>query len=420
MPSHAQPREASVFVESTLAEVQSDWGSNGTPIFVIEPDVSGVDQVNLDNENIQPRRTAVKRYIRGLKSGSTLSTSIYMHAAGASAAEAAAAAATIQTTIMRAAIGGRDLGYAIGLAGGSASAPELDADPGYVAGDWVFAYDTSAGTGRFARIESIAAGPPVVATLLEDLAFTPDAGGADVLHAVIDMFVLEAALNDHDNADHITLGWKVQGEGSEDVYELRGCKPTLGDLAITAGEPVALPLAHKAVTWASTPSATTFGASSGLAPNVPGTGSSCSIRIATFGSPMAEIDVRGTLTFKPAIDHDQVMGPNGVEGVHGYVATGVGEAEVELIVEYDNAYDTDWDAETIKHMIVQIGNTPASAWGLYFPALEYKEKPKRVDEGGVTSHRIVFRCMEDTASVVGLTGTNISKRRSPFHLLIAA
>lgn len=418
MPSHsALPRTAAVFVESALAETQSDWDANATEIYVIEPNVESVGQALLDSANIVPRQTYKHRKIYGLKSDSTFTCSMYMHAKGTNAAEAAAATAAIQHTLLKACVGGMDLGYAEGLAGGTASAPTLASDPGIVAGDWGFFYDTSAGTGAFRRIESIST---VTLTLLEDVPFTPDGGGADVMHAVIDIYPNEDAIENHADANHITLGWKVQGRDTEDNYEIKGCKPTMGAIAITAGEPVMVELAHKMVDWVSTPAATTWtSAPSGEAPNVPGVGTTCSVRLGDFGGALAETAIRGTITFTPGIEHEQDKGPNGTEGVHGYSGV-IGDATLEIVVEYDADYDDEFDAKTLKHCMIQIGNTPTTAWGIYCPRLEYAEKPVRVDEGGLVSQRLMFRCLEDTASVSGLSADDIDKRRAPWHLLICA
>jgi len=418
MPSFsALPRTAAVFVEATLAETQTDWDGNATEIFVIEPNVESVAKTILDNANIVPRQTYKHRKIHGLKSDATYTCSIYQHAKGTNAAEAAAATASIQATLLKAAVGGLDLGFAEGIASGTAAAPVLESDPGIVAGDFGFFYDTSAGVGEFRRIESIAVD---TLTLLENLSFTPDAGGADVMHAVLDVYPNEDAIENHADGNHLTLGWKVQGRDTEDVFELRGCKPTMGSVAITAGEPVVIELAHKIVTWAQTPAATAFTtAPSGEAPNVPGVGSTCSVRLGTFGGALAEVAVRGTITFTPGIEHEQDKGPNGVEAIHGYSGT-IGDATLELTLEFADDYFDEFEALTLKHCMVQIGNTPTTAWGLYFPRLEYVAEPTRIDEGGMVSVKIMLRALEDTASVSGLTGDNIDKRRAPWHLLIAA
>lgn len=413
----ALPRTAAVFAESTLGETQSDWDGNATEIYVIEPNVEGVTQAILDNANIRPRQQAWHRKIHGLKSESEFTCGMYLHAKGTNAAEAAAATGTIQHTVLKAAVGGLDLGYAAGLAGGTASAPDVDADPGYVGGDFVWAKDATTGLVELVRIESIAT---TTLTLLGDLSFTPDVGGADTLHAAIDVYPNEDAVENKSDVNHVTLGWKVQGRDTEDVYELRGCKPTLGPIAITAGEPVQIELAHKAIEWAQTPTATTWtSAPSGEAPHVPGVGTTCTVKLANFGSALAAVEVRGTLTFTPGIEHERIMGPNGTEGVHGY--SGVfSDPTLELVLEYTDDYDDEFVAKQLKHCMIQVGNTSTTAWGLYFPRLEYMAKPVRVDEGGVTSVRVMLKCLEDTASVSGLSGDDIDKRRAPWHLLFCA
>jgi hypothetical protein len=418
MPASSLPRTAAVVVETSMGETQTDWDTNATEIYVIDPDVTGIQQAALDSANIIPRRLAPHRKIYGLKSESAFSCGMYLHAKGANAAEAAAATAAIQHTLIKACIGGLDLGWAQGFAGGTASAPTLEADPGYVGGDFGFAYDTSSGTGEFIRIESIAT---VTLTMLWNLGFTPDGGGADVLHAVIDCYPNGDALDNHADANHITLGWKVQGSDTEDVYELRGCKPALGEIGIAAGEPVQVSLEHSVIEWAaSTPAATAWSsAPSGEAPNVPGIGTTTTIKVGDFAGALATVKPRGTITFTPGITHKQDKGPGGQEGVNGHVAE-IEPATLEMMVEYDSDWDDDWEAKTLSHCLIQVGNTPTTAWGMYFPRLEMIEKPQRVDEGGLVSHRLIWRCLEDTASISGLSGDNIDKRRAPFHLLFAA
>lgn len=419
MPAHSSlPRTAACVAETALAEAQTDWDGDATELYVIEPNVEAVAQTLVENANIVPRQTYKHRMVKGLKSDATFSCSLYPTAKGTNAAAEAAATATIESTIMLAAVGGRDLGYAVGISGGVAATPEFDADPGYVAGDFGFFYDSSAGVGEFRRIESMAAGPPVAATLFEALSFTP-ADGDDV-HAVIDVYPNEDAIENHADANHKTLGWKVQGRDPEDAYELRGCKPTMGAVGIVAGEPTVIEFAHKVVTWAQTPAPTTWTSEpSGEAPHVPGVGATCSVRLGTFGGALAEVAARGTITLTPGIEHEHDKGPNGVEGVHGYSGT-IGDATLELVLEYDADYIDDFVSGTLKHCLIQVGDTPTTAWAIYCPRLEYSAEPARVDEAGMTSIRVTLRCLEDTASVSGLTGDDIDKRRAPWHLLFAA
>jgi hypothetical protein len=415
MPSHALPRQAKFAVEATFIE-EIDYSVAGTEIYVIEPDVSALDQQNIESENNRPRRTFVHDMIRSLKSGSEVPLGLYMTAAGATAAEAAQAVATPQSDIFKACLGGRNLGWSIGFSGGTAAAPEIDADPGYVVGDPIFAYDDSTGTGEFYIIEAIVG---TVLTLDRDLHFVPDP--ADVAHAVISIYLDEDALNDHDDVDHTTLGWLVQGEDTDDVYVIRGCKPSLEIEGITAGEPVKAAITNMVTDWAPAPAAVAFpGPVSGIAPNVPGTGCDTIFRIAAIGSPLADVDARGTITPNLGVSWEAVTGPNGCEGVHGYVATGVGEGGPQVSVEYERAYQDGWFAETKYHMLTQVGATPSDAWGIYWPQLEYRVAPKRVAESEVTTHALDFRAQENPGSVAGLTGNDINQRRSPVLIMIVA
>ena len=418
MTAHAMPREASFRVETALGdtETEADWPGNGTEIYVIEPDITGVERQVLENTNISEARLNPHQSILGLKSEAAYSHGIYLTAKGTSAADTAQATASGLMTILKSAVGGLDLGYRDGLSGGSAAAPEVDADSGtYVAGDWGFFYDDSAGTGEFGRIESKAA---LALTLFWSLGFTP--GASDVMYAVADVFPNEPALNNHDDADHTTLGWFVQGEHAEDAFELWGCKPALGDITVTAGEPVAPTLSYIVTSYENTPSKVTFNTTpSGVAPTVPGTGTTCTIKMGDLAGALASVDARGSLVFKNGITWAKVQGPNGLEGNHGYVCTGV-QALLELTVEYDNAYLTKFHAGTLQHVMIQVGNTPTTAWGIYIPRAEFFVEPKRDAEGDVTSSKLVLRCLKDTASVTGLSGNDIDKRKAPWHLLFTA
>jgi len=60
------------------------------------------------------------------------------------------------------------------------------------------------------------------------------------------------------------------------------------------------------------------------------------------------------------------------------------------------------------------------AWGVYYPQCEYSQEPARSDEGGLSSATLAFRARENQDSPGGLTGDNLEKFRSPFHILIVA
>ena len=417
--SHANPRQFAAFVESTFAETQSDWPSNGLQAYVIEPSVEGVEVAMLDSENISPRRMFVHDKIQGLKSGSTVSWGHYLTAKGTSAAEAAQATATTESTIYHAALGGRTLGWSIGLDGiGTVSAPGTNADPGFVPGDWGFFYDNSAATGEFGRIESATA---TAVTLLWDIGFTPD-DAADVLHAVIAVYPDEPAMNSHADSNAKTLGVLIQGEDVDDVYELRGVKPTMSIEGLTMGEPVKVSIEGMVTTYPDAmPAKQTFtGTPSGVAPGVVATGTASTVKLGDFGGALSGVDCRGTIEIDLGYGWEAVTGVCGTEGVKGHIGTGLGEGGVKLTVAIDDAFDVDLFAETKKHLLIQIGDQPTDAVAIYWPNLEFKEKPKRVDEGGTTSMTLVFRAKEDTASTSSNTGDDIQQRRAPVIILMAA
>jgi len=112
------------------------------------------------------------------------------------------------------------------------------------------------------------------------------------------------------------------------------------------------------------------------------------------------------------------MGPNGYEGVHGHVDN-LGETGMEVMVPFDDDYATQYRAQTEKHALIQVG-TSVGAWGVYLPQIEYSQEPARSDEGGLSSATLAFRARENQDSPGGLTGDNLEKFRSPFHILIVA
>jgi hypothetical protein len=69
--------------------------------------------------------------------------------------------------------------------------------------------------------------------------------------------------------------------------------------------------------------------------------------------------------------------------------------------------------------LIQIGNS-TDAWGIYYPRRESGTEPVRADEGGLTTSALSFRALENNASPGALTGDNLEKWRSPFHILIVA
>lgn len=421
----ALPRKIAVFVETAFVTGgPADWSTNGTYMYAIGVDTSGLAQQSLPNENNVTRPRFKHGNILGLRN-SSMSMGLYLHPSATHADEAAAATAFNLATILKSALGGQRLGYSIGVASsGSEETDELevDSDPGFEVGDWIFVYDTSAGRGYFHRIEAIAEGPPVTLTLDRDKEFTPHATD-DVVKAVIDCYIHAYATTQHDHANHTTLQFCVQGDLSEDVVIAKGCKPTLSIEPIQAGQPVQASLEIAVTTFDAADEATQddFGSATpvGEAGLVPGIGATTRVLMADFGSPLATVPVRGQITIVPGPTYQPVTGPNGHEGVHGYYDDTSQDTTLELMVPFDADYPTEYRAQQHKHALIQIGEG-IECIGFYFSELEYSAEPVRNDEGSLAGCTLSFRGLENSASAGSLTGDALEKWRSAFHIMLVA
>lgn len=423
--AHALPRKIAVFEETAFVTGgPADWSTNGTYMFAIGVDTSGVVQATVANENnvIFPRQKHAN--IKALRN-SSMSLGVYMHGSTAHAEEAAQAVAYHLATIFRAALGGQRLGYSAGVADAGANTDEIeiDADPGFEVGDWICLYDASTDTPYLHRIEAIAEGPPIVLTLDRDVEFTVDSGGGDTVKAVIDIYVHQYATTQHDHAGHKTLQFLVQGDLSEDVQIMKGCKPTLSIEPITAGTPLQATMEVAVTTFEGADDATQddFGSATpvGEAGLVPGIGATTRVLLADFGDPLATVPSRGQITIGPGPTYQPVTGANGYEGVHGYVDDVSQDTTLELMVPFDADYPTEFRDETFKHCLIQVGEGE-NVVGFYFPKLEYATEPVRNDEGSLTGCTLSFRGHLNDASPGSLTGDALEKWRSPFHILLVA
>lgn len=426
--AHELPRKVALFTETAFyTGGPADWSANGTYFFVTSVDDSSVVQQTVPNENNRIRPLYTHDHIR-TRRNSQFPLETYLHANPTNAAEEAAATTFHLAEIAFAAMGGRDLGYAAGVASSEAEDAdelEIDSDPGYVQGDWLYVKDAN-GTGQFYRTEAaVDAGPPVTLTLDRDKHFTPDTGGADTVRAVIDCYMHGYAATQHDHANHKTMQFLVQGDLPEDVKVHKGCKPAMNINPIAPGEPLKLTFDVSVTGFEGADEATAedFGNANpvGEAPLVPGIGTTHKVWLADVGSPLAEVTTRGAITPELGITYTAVegLGSGAPEGVAGYVLDVTQDCTVEVMVNFDADYVTEFRAGQRKHMLIQIGDGD-DAVGIYYPSLEYASEPVRNGEGSLTSSALSFRAHENTASPGALTGDNLEKWRSRVHLLFTA
>ncbi len=412
MVADARPKTVAYVVESTFATGPADWDATGTEVYTIGPDPAGAAHALVDNENYNQTHLGMHGKLRGLKNCEVAFGSMYLHGSPATASETAPAVSIPLTALLKCAWGGEKLCYAGGIASGTASSLVMEAGEGanYTAGDWGFALDATDSEGNFFIIDSISTDTMTLTDTTLD--FTPDAGGADTVHAVAVCYPHGEALREHDSSSHTTISVFMKGEHAEDLYEFVGCKldATIGD--IVAGEPTKLETNLLVTDWdndgLSAPSLSTTPA--GEAPGLPGTGDDTYVYLEDKGTALASVNC---YAFTPSLGlkWERVTGPNGTEGVHGHIATGIGESTLTMIVPYDDQYQAKFEADTRSHALVQVGSG-TSAWGLYLPDLEMK-CPVRVDQNGVTAIQLEFIIHEDT------DGTN-DYTRAPWQLLVVA
>jgi hypothetical protein len=425
MTSHAIPRQIALYVETAFVTGgPADWSNNGTYVYAIDPDVSSVVQASTANENNQLRARAFHPNIRTLRNGN-LSFSMYMHGKPTNAAEAAAATTYHLAELLQAALGGKDLGWSAGVVTSGtelATEIELDTDPGFEQGDWVY-YKSAAGVGEFYRVESVAGAAPVILTVDRDVHVAViDRSVNDTLHAVIDCYIHQQSTTQPAHAQHKTMQFLVQGQDDEDVVIAKGCKPQVTIEPITAGEPTRLSFDVLVTTFEGADEALKedFGAAVpvGEAGVVAGIGTTCTFKLADFGSPLATVTQIGAITVEPGVAYERIQSATGHEGVIGHIDS-LEDTTLEVMVEFDADYNLEYRAGTLKHALIQVGNS-TNAWGVYLPKLEYATEPVRGEEGNVTTSNLSLRAMENSASLGSLTGDSAWKWRSPMHVLLVA
>lgn len=415
--AHSAPRRVAVCTEGTFAAgPDTDWSTDGNLFYCIEPDVSGVAQGSVDNENYRPRPAPIHSRILALKSEGTFSFSQYLTASGSTAAEQASASTTQLAENIRCAIGGRDLGYCCGVASATSAALTVDTGEGsnFEQGDWVLL--SVDGTTYFHRVESVSTD-----TLTLDRNVTGTVDASDRTYAVIDCFWDQDALTKSTDGNYITRAFLFEGEDAEDNYDLRGCKLSMSIEPFEAGQAprISFEGMHTTFLHETLSAESLSGSYEGEAPLAIGTGSDTTVYMADVGSSLAEV-VAHSFTPQVGISWEKVTGPNGTEGVHGYIATGFDSCGLQMSLRYDDDYATAWRAGTKKHVLIQVG-TGSKAIGLYFPNLELSEEPKRGSgPGNVLVSELTFKALENTASAGSLTGDSLQKWLSPMHVLIPA
>lgn len=401
--------------------VDADW-SDGVIFLCVEPDFTALQRKTTPNNNYRQRALATRPNIPGLRNGEC-GFKVYLHGRATAATEGSRSTRTTPNypiaDFMQNAWGGVRLGYCTGLASGSAAAPVVDAAAGaqYEAGDWGFFIDADTGEGEFKKILSIST-DTLTMWAGHNLSFTPAA--ADTLGAVIQCYPSTPILVNPNHADHLTQSFLDTGDLSDDARQGLGTKLNFTALeGLAAGESPMLVFAGLVTQLLNEgivqPTSGTPVASRQLVTSL---GDDTYVQISQVGQALALVEA-SSVAFTPGIASKARTGPGGLEGVHGYLleeASG-DNMQIEVVVDYDDAWNTAFDAETRFQVVVTVGRTAGAAVGLACLNCELVEDPQRGAEDCSTSI-LRFRPLESEVATAA-TGSALEKVRAKAEVLLS-
>lgn len=399
--------------------VDADW-SDGIVFLAIDPNFEGFIESNVENANYRQRALATRDKVPGLANGSG-SFGMYLHGRGTAVADDARATVTTPdfplSAFMLNAWGGQRLGYRTLVASGTTAAPVVEAGDGsqYTAGEWVFAYDTStdATRGYFRKIESIST-DTLTMWAGHDL---PTADANDVLGAVISFFPRSSVLA----AARQYLSVYDSGDDSDDARYGVGCQFNLtGIEGLNAGEEPQLKfeiMATRVVNEGITQP--TAGTPIGDAPLVTSIGDDTIVSLSAVAATLATIEPQ-SITVTPGIACGPIPCTGGQEGRSGYRLTGesLDSTMVEIVVPYDDSWNTAYAAGTKYQLLVQVGTVAGRAFGLFFPRLDFAEDPARTSATDLSTSTLKFRATESQVATAA-TGAALDQVRSKIELLLS-
>lgn len=404
--------------------VDADW-SDGQPFLAIDPSSEELRGQTVDNMNYRQRALATRAKVLGLENGSC-SFKIYWHGRATVVADDARATITSPNFpaahFLQNAWGGVRLGYRTVVASGTTTAPVVEAGDGaqYEAADWVFAIDVSVDTtrGYFRKVASIStdtftmwSGHPIP--------FTPAA--SDIFGAVIQCYPHVDIIKNPAHASHITHSFMFMGDDSDDLQQGVGVKLNLvaiegtnaGELPMLSFEGMVAEVDNEGIAQP------TAGTPVGDAPLVVSIGDDTIVSLSAVGSPLATIAPQ-SVSFGTGLASQPVPCVGGVQGRSGHtLAQGTAdEITVELVVPYDDAWNTAYAAGTRYQLLYQVGTQPGRAVAKFFANLELVEDPQRTVSTDLTTTTLRLRALESEASTAA-TGDALEKVRAKCEILFS-
>lgn len=382
----------------------------------------------IDDATIRPRASEGRRMLRGLRSGSSAGLAPYI--AGHTSGHAAAGAAGVQDLtdlVLATAWCGQVITGGAVIQSGDAGEVTLDTGEGanFTAYSWGYFWDVSTLTGSFRMIEAEAADVLTMA-IGHDLPFAPVAD--DLVHAVSSTWVDWDVAEDFLASGNGMLQVLLRGRHANDLSVIYGVKPELQLGAITQGEPTVLTTPMHAVLFEQgdelsiTPAL--LQALQGAPGAIVGAGATTTAWLAPVGDTLAQVQFLGSITPTLGIVPERVMGPNGVEGVHGWrlTADSYDATSIELTVDFDPSWRTAAEAGTEYHLLVQVGNAiTRGPWAIYFPRLSFMDDVIPGADGDAQRISVLkFKALESLVDITGMSASEASQARAKAVILRVA
>lgn len=412
--AHGSPRVVCGATETTFNTAVT-MSSAGKKFYCVNPDTSNVFRERIDNENY--RRGVVRQHgqVLGRKSVGDISFSQYLTATGTNAAEGAQATGTELTENLKCALGGEILNYGAGCSSAAAAVLSVDTGQGTNLTEGQLLPVEINGVTEWYVVQSISTDDVTVDRNLHD---TVDA--SDRVYASVECFPHQAALTQPAHASHITRAFLFDGDDTEDLIEVRGVKLGATFEAFTQGTLPLVNFSGMVTSYVDDDSAQSIpsGSFEGEAPLAIGNGNATRILVGDKGGTMTDVDCFSAQV-NVGITPAKVEGPNGDEGVHGYVAEGFDGMSLSMSFEYSGDWLDDMEAGTEKQMLIQIG-TGSTSVALYFPRLEITRATRGTGPAGIVASMVELNMLENDASVGSLTGDDAERHYAPMRIGVCA